>query len=287
MATNVEDVVASTTAIMPISDILIAPIPQTYYAAYNSDGAICGYYHSTHSPLPAGVVAIAITEAEWQESLATPGYTVVNGVLTPPTPPTSEEVLATAIAKQTKSLSSDCFNFITLNGLPVTINGTQYMVGANQVDQNNLNTMSVTNMAVANSPLWTAGTVVEPGTTVIVNGTYIITKAGGTTGSTEPAAPTEFQVGITDGTVTWYLYGNYVALTGGGAMWVTLQQFKAAYAQGVAYLTDMRAVYHSLVNSMTNMPLDQISSVVWPFTTVAEAIQFVGFSTTNTISASS
>lgn len=287
MTTNVSEVSTNTTAITPMSDIMPTPRVETYYAAYNSDGAITGYYHSSHSPVPAGVTAIPITTAEWQASLATPGYTVVDGVFTPPTPPTDAEVLATAITKQSKSLSNDCFNFITLNGLPVEINGTLYMVGANQVDQNNLNTMSVTNMSVANSPEWSADTVVAPGTTMVVDGTYIITKTGGTTGSTAPTAPTEFQVPVTDGSVTWYLYGNYVALSGGGAMWVTLQQFKAAYAQGVAYLTDMRAEYHALVDSMNGMTVDQVQAVAWPFTTVEEALSFVGFGTTSSASTSS
>ncbi|MDE3023317.1 MAG: DUF4376 domain-containing protein, partial [Pseudomonadota bacterium] len=58
------------------------------------------------SPVPKGVTAIKITDAEWQACLSTPGYTVANGALVAPAAPTSAQLLAQAQAAQIASLSS-------------------------------------------------------------------------------------------------------------------------------------------------------------------------------------
>jgi len=54
------------------------------YAAYDKSGAITGFYDSVDSPVPPGTTAIEITHAQWQTCLSTPGYSVSNGILTPP-----------------------------------------------------------------------------------------------------------------------------------------------------------------------------------------------------------
>jgi Domain of unknown function (DUF4376) len=57
------------------------------FAAYDSTGAITAYYDSADSPVPAGVNAIAITDAQWQTALSQPGWTVADGALAYVTPP--------------------------------------------------------------------------------------------------------------------------------------------------------------------------------------------------------
>jgi len=52
------------------------------------------FYDSVDSPVPPGVDTIAITEEQWQECLANPGYTVQNGELIAPTQPTASQQLA-------------------------------------------------------------------------------------------------------------------------------------------------------------------------------------------------
>ena len=66
------------------------------YAAYDKSGAITGFYDSVDSPVPSGTTAIEITDAQWQTCLSTPGYSVVNGVLTPPSAATLLEQAQTA-----------------------------------------------------------------------------------------------------------------------------------------------------------------------------------------------
>ncbi|WP_424682905.1 hypothetical protein [Frateuria sp. YIM B11624] len=67
-------------------------------AAYNSNGQIIAFYDSEDSPPPDGVSALQITDTQWLDCIATPGYTVVDGVLSPPGAPSLSEVLATAAA---------------------------------------------------------------------------------------------------------------------------------------------------------------------------------------------
>jgi hypothetical protein len=76
--------------------------------AYNAQGAVIGFYDSEDSPVPDGINAIEISDADWQACLATPGYTIVGGALVAPAAPTSAEVLATAQADQLATLSLAC-----------------------------------------------------------------------------------------------------------------------------------------------------------------------------------
>lgn len=64
-------------------------------AAYDAQGNIVAFYDSEDSPVPAGVTnTLAITDAQWQACMSTPGYTVKNGVLVAPIPPTAAQVAA-------------------------------------------------------------------------------------------------------------------------------------------------------------------------------------------------
>jgi hypothetical protein len=66
------------------------------FAAYDSTGAIIAYYDSEDSPVPVGVNAIEITDAQWQTCISNPGWTVANGELVAPASPTSAQQAAAA-----------------------------------------------------------------------------------------------------------------------------------------------------------------------------------------------
>ena len=79
-------------------------------AAYNTSGAITAFYDTVDSPAPAGVTTIDITDTQWQTCLSNSGYTVVSGVLTPPSPPTPTQLAATAAQAQTAAMQTACQN---------------------------------------------------------------------------------------------------------------------------------------------------------------------------------
>lgn len=78
------------------------------HAAYDEAGKIVGFYDSVDSPVPDGVEAIEITDAEWLECLSTAGYSVADGHLLPPQPPTEDELADALIeAKATYAAAID------------------------------------------------------------------------------------------------------------------------------------------------------------------------------------
>jgi hypothetical protein len=76
------------------------------YAAYDAGGTGLALYDAVDSPVPQGVAAIKITDEQWQACLASPGYTILNGVLVPPPSPTDEQVLAAAQSTQIAALTT-------------------------------------------------------------------------------------------------------------------------------------------------------------------------------------
>ena len=79
------------------------------YASYNSIGAIIAYYDSIDSPPPSVATTIPITDDEWQNCLHNNGYTIVNGALTapaPPTPLTDAQLLSNAQSAQIQILQA-------------------------------------------------------------------------------------------------------------------------------------------------------------------------------------
>lgn len=76
------------------------------FAAYDAKGTITGFYDDVDSPAHASATVIEITDAEWLTCLSTPGYTVQNGVLVAPVPPTAAEQLASTQAELCLSIDS-------------------------------------------------------------------------------------------------------------------------------------------------------------------------------------
>lgn len=128
-------------------------------AAYNTSGEITGFYDTVDSPVPIGVTAIDITDAQWQECLSNPGYTVVSGVLTPPSTPSSAQLLAEAQAAQIALLQSSYKSAINA---PVSFKNsagvTSTYPAGNTVSLNgNTATQNLSNAITAGATAWTLG----------------------------------------------------------------------------------------------------------------------------------
>jgi len=120
-------------------------------AAYNAQGAITGFYDSVDSPVPSSITnVIAITDQQWQTCLSTPGYTVVNGALVAPAPPTNAQLLAAAQAAQIASLYAACSSAITA-GFTSNALGAAHSYPSTLMDQSNQ--VTVSNNAAGGS-LW-------------------------------------------------------------------------------------------------------------------------------------
>ncbi|MFL9907360.1 hypothetical protein [Paraburkholderia sp. RL17-337-BIB-A] len=105
------------------------------FAAYNAQGAIMAFYDSVDSPVPEGVTAIEITDAQWQTCIATSGYTVVNGALvapTPPAPPTAAQIAAQALIQSAQTAMAAGISIVS-TGTPA-LNGTYACDQLSQMD---------------------------------------------------------------------------------------------------------------------------------------------------------
>ena len=204
------------------------------YAAYNESGKLTGFYDSVDSPVPSGVTAIKITEAQWQAALASPyPVSVVNGALVIPTGPT----LAQAQSAQT-FLVTKGYNAAT-DYVPVTINGTTYQVD-NTAGKQSLNlSLVITANAMMQAPAWAASTEYTAGAYCSVGGVILFCSAEGKSGTSAPTPPTAFGTPVTDGTAAWELLGRKVYLQGGSFVYMTPQQLMSAFQQGEIYLHQM------------------------------------------------
>lgn len=189
------------------------------YAAYSTSGSISGFYDSVDSPVPSGITAIEITEAQWQAALASQyPVSVENGELVIPTGPT----LAQAQSAQT-ALVTKGYNTAT-DYVPVTINGTTYQVD-NTPGKQALNLgLVITANAMLQAPAWVADTNYSAGAYCSVGGVILFCSTPGKSGTSAPTPPTAFGTPVTDGTAAWELAGRYIDLKDNKHLFLTPQQ---------------------------------------------------------------
>jgi hypothetical protein len=97
------------------------------FAAYNAQGAITAYYDSIDSPPPSGILTLSVTEPEWLTCISNPGWTVENGALVAPVPPTAAQIATQMLIQSAQSALSA--------GLSVASTSTAALNGTYAVDQ--------------------------------------------------------------------------------------------------------------------------------------------------------
>ena len=202
------------------------------YASYNSSGAVIAYYDSLDSPPPAIATVIEITDTEWQAALASPyPVTVANGALVIPTGPT----LAQAQATQSSLIKQGFADAVA--AIPFTINGVNYTLDAAQTKQAaDMAIVVAANNAMNHPVLWAASTPVAQYAIQLVGSSYLFCAVAGETGTTAPTPPTTFGTAVTDGTVTWELYGRTLEMSDGTHATFTVQELVSIFQQVEVYI---------------------------------------------------
>lgn len=232
------------------------------YAAYNASGQITGFYDSVDSPVPSGVDAIKITEAQWQECLSAQGWTVVNDTLTAPPALTAAEILAQAQSAQI-ALVTQGYNAAT-DYVPVTIDGTTYQVDNTAAKQPLNLSLAITANTAVQSSAWAADTEYTGGQTRSVSGVILFCSTPGKSGTSAPTPPTAFGTPVTDGTAAWELMGRKVYLQGGSFVLLTPQQILSAFQQGELYLHQMSDKLVSLMEQIdAATTVAEVQAIVW------------------------
>ncbi|KVP84563.1 hypothetical protein WJ95_20605 [Burkholderia ubonensis] len=112
------------------------------YAAFDAQGNISAFYDSIDSPVPEGVQAIEINDAEWQTCISQQGqWHVMSGALAQVPPPGATQLLAQAQSAQVASLYQSCTNAIA-SGFTSSALGSAYTYPSTLTDQTNQNTVA-------------------------------------------------------------------------------------------------------------------------------------------------
>ncbi|MEO9387141.1 hypothetical protein [Chromobacterium phragmitis] len=116
------------------------------------ENGVIVFYDSVDSPVPAGVDHINISDAEWQQCLAQPGWIIQDGKLVAPAQPTAAELLRQAQQEQCRALRGACESAI-ISGFASSALGARHEYGSTVPDQNNL--LSALNAAQGQASSWT------------------------------------------------------------------------------------------------------------------------------------
>ena len=184
---------------------------------------------------PSGTETMEVTAAEWANQAGT--WYVVNGALTQTNPnaPTAAQLLEAAQAVQVALIKE---GFVTATAaIPFTINGISYTLDAAQPKQAaDMAIVVAANNALNHPVAWAASTPVAQYAIQLVGSSYLFCTVAGTTGTTAPTPPTTFGTPITDGGVTWELYGRTLEMSDGSHATFTVQELISIFQQVEVYI---------------------------------------------------
>ena len=121
--------------------------------------------------------------------------------------------------------------------IPFTVNGTNYTLDTAQSKQPaDMAIVVAANNALNHPVAWVASTSVAQYAVQLVGSSYLFCTVAGTTGTTAPTPPTTFGTPVTDGTVTWELYGRTLELSDGSHATFTVQELISIFQQVEVYI---------------------------------------------------
>ena len=217
---------------------------------------------------PSTAALLAVTDTEWADQAGT--WFVVNGALTQTNPnaPTAAQLLEAAQAVQVALIKQGFANAVA--AIPFTINGVSYTLDAAQPKQAaDMAIVVAANQAVNHPVAWVASTAVAQYAIQLVGSSYLFCTVAGTTGTTAPTPPTAFGTPVTDGTVTWELYGRTLEMSDGSHATFTVQELVSIFQQVELYIHYQKNQKLSLLDSIaavtssTPDPIATVQAIVW------------------------
>ena len=230
-----------------------------YYAIQydTTTGACYGSHAYSEEPSSYPSNEIACTFEQYQTPAA---WTVVNGSLV--------QSLSYAQAVQSALIKQGFANAVA--AIPFTINGISYTLDAAQSKQAaDMAIVVAANNALNHPVAWAASTSVAQYAVQLVGSSYLFCTVAGTTGTTAPTPPTTFGTPVTDGTVTWELYGRTLELSDGSHATFTVQELISIFQQVEVYIHYQKNQKLSLlaqiaaVTESTPNPIGTVQAIVW------------------------
>ncbi len=214
-----------------------------------------GFEYPDGTTLPTG--QIACTFEQYQNPSQ---WTLVNGSLV--------QSLSYAKAAQSALIKQGFANAVA--AIPFTINGVNYTLDAAQPKQAaDMAIVVAANNALNHPVAWAASTSVAQYAVQLVGSSYLFCTVAGTTGTKAPTPPTTFGTPVTDGTVTWELYGRTLELSDGSHATFTVQELVSIFQQVELYIHYQKNQKLSLLDSIaavtssTTDPIATVQAIVW------------------------
>ena len=215
----------------------------------NGNGA-SSFQYPDGTVLPTGQVEC--TQAQYQ---APSQWTLVSGSLV--------QSLSAAQSAQSALIKQGFADAVA--AIPFTINGISYTLDAAQSKQAaDMAIVVAANNAVNHPVLWAASTPVAQYAVQLVGSSYLFCAVAGTTGTTAPTPPTAFGTPVTDGTVTWELYGRTLEMSDGSHATFTVQELVSIFQQVELYIHYQKNQKLSLLAQIqAATTVSAVQAIVW------------------------
>ena len=227
-----------------------------YGIQFDSSGNPVSGWEAPDSTYPVPSDVTLCTEAQNADYLA---WTLVSGSLV--------QSLPYAQATQSALIKQGFANAVA--AIPFTVNGISYTLDAAQSKQAaDMAIVVAANNAMNHPVLWAASTPVAQYAVQLVGSSYLFCTVAGETGTTAPTPPTTFGTPVTDGTVTWELYGRTLELLGGSHATFTVQELVSIFQQVEVYIHYQKNKKLSLLDSIaavtssTPNPIATVQAIV-------------------------
>ena len=215
----------------------------------NGNGA-SSFQYPDGTTLPTGQVACTFEQYQNPSQ-----WTLVNGSLV--------QSLPYAQAAQSALIKQGFANAVA--AIPFTVNGTTYTLDTAQSKQAaDMAIVVAANNALNHPVAWAASTSVAQYAIQLVGSSYLFCTVAGTTGTTAPTPPTAFGTPVTDGTVTWELYGRTLELSDGSHATFTVQELVSIFQQVEVYIHYQKNQKLSLLAQIqAATTVSAVQAIVW------------------------
>ena len=149
--------------------------------------------------------------------------------------------------------------------IPFAVNGVSYTLDTAQPKQAaDMAIVVAANNAMNHPVLWAASTPVAQYAIQLVGSSYLFCTVAGTTGTAAPTPPTTFGTTVTDGTVTWELYGRTLEMSDGTHATFTVQELISIFQQVEVYIHYQKNQKLSLLAQIAAATtVSAVQAIVW------------------------
>ena len=223
-----------------------------YGIEFDSNGNPISGWEAPDSTYPVPSNVTICTQAQWADYQ---GWTLVDGSL----------VQSLAYAKTTQSALIKQGFANAVAAIPFTVNGTNYTLDTAQSKQAaDMAIVVAANNALNHPVAWAASTSVAQYAVQLVGSSYLFCTVAGETGTTAPTPPTTFGTPVTDGGVTWELYGRTLEMSDGTHATFTVQELVSIFQQVEVYIHYQKNQKLSLLAQIAAATtVSAVQAIVW------------------------